>query len=312
MSGRDRDAGEASSSPERRPAQGSGDFRDGASTSLRDAGVRHQASGLLEGSEGAGSAAPPWITVTGGKGGVGKTVLAVNLAVLAARAGYDTLLVDLDPGLANVDVHLRLAPRLCIEELARGECSPAEALLRGPGGVRVLPGRSGSTWLACAGPGEQRAVGDAVARAARGADLVVCDTGAGIGGLVLEAARRASLVLAVTTPDPAAATDAYALIKVLLGTGLRAPDLVVNQVRDRSEAMRTASRLGAVARRFLGVRLESAGWLRRSPALGRSVLEQRPAALDGGGGPAIEDLRALLAHALSRVPARRSRRRRRA
>lgn len=270
---------------------------------------RHQASQLLgTGSGGPTPPPPPWVTVTGGKGGVGKTVIAVNLAVLAARAGYSTLLVDLDPGLANVDVHLRLAPQRTVEDLARGACSGAEAIVRGPAGIGLLAGRSGSPWLATAGSEDLAAVGRAVVRASRGFDLVVCDTGAGIGGLVLEAARRASLVLAVTTPEPAAVTDAYALTKVLVGADMDPPRLVVNGVRNREEALRTATKLGTVARRFLEVAVETAGWVRRCARLERSVLEQRPLAQGNRQSVALEDLRALLAYVLSAVPARRSRR----
>ena len=78
------------------------------------------------------------VAVSGGKGGVGKTLLATNLAILAARAGYKTLLVDLDPGLANVDVHLRLPARRTLEDLAQNRCPVRDALIPGPGGIDVL------------------------------------------------------------------------------------------------------------------------------------------------------------------------------
>ena len=248
------------------------------------------------------AAAPPWLAVTGGKGGVGKTLVAVNLALLAARAGYRTLLADLDPGLANADVHLRLAPRWTLDDLAAGACSPAEAIAPGPAGLAVLAGRSGSTALA--GDGATSAVAAAhaaLARAARGFDLVVCDTGAGIGPAVLGTLERAALALLVTTPDPAAATDAYALCKLLLQRGRPAPHLVVNRVRDREHALRTSARLSSIAQRFLGATLPFAGWLRTETGLERSVAHQRPFALSGDGA-AMEDLRALCAAALSAVP----------
>ena len=99
----------------------------------------------------------PWIAVSGGKGGVGKTLVAVNLAILIARAGYRALLVDLDPGLANVDVHLRMAPEFTIEDLAEGACSMEEAILGGPAGLKVLAGRHcGGRLLALGGGGYDR------------------------------------------------------------------------------------------------------------------------------------------------------------
>jgi flagellar biosynthesis protein FlhG len=265
---------------------------------------RHQAHSLVTD---AGPLMPPpprppapWITVTGGKGGVGKTLIATNLAIGMARAGYRTLLVDLDPGLANIDVHLRLAPRFSIEDLADGTCDAREAMTAAPGPVAVLCGRSGSTRLA-----DDRAFVDvaldAVEASAQDFDVVICDTGSGVGHAVLETARRSRQLLAVTTPDPAAITDTYALCKLFLSRDMTTPRLLVNQVRSRDEAMRTAGRLSAVSQRFLGRELEMMGWLHRDAMLGHSVRDQRPFAL-AGVGPAMEDLRALTAAALSAVP----------
>jgi MinD-like ATPase involved in chromosome partitioning or flagellar assembly len=227
--------------------------------------------------------AAPWIAVTGGKGGVGKTLVAVNLALTLTRLGHETLLVDLDPGLGNVDVHLRLAAPFDVEHLAEGACAPRDAVVDGPGRLRVLLGRSGSPRLAA---GDRDYLGralDGVARAARGADVVVCDTGAGIGPAVLDVVARARLALAVTTPDPAAVTDAYALCKVLLQRGVPLPRLVVNRAGSPAQARAVAERLGAVCQQFLRQPLLLLGSLAADPALERSVAEQRPAALRASG-----------------------------
>lgn len=249
----------------------------------------------------------PWLAVTGGKGGVGKTVVAVNLAILAAKAGYRTLLVDLDPGLANVDVHLRLAPRFTIEDLARGRCTHSEAILRGPGGISVLAGASGSTALAGADSDLLQAVHRVIEEASTSFDLVVCDTGAGIGPAVLRTAERAQMVLAVTTPDPAAATDTYALAKLLIQGSQKTPHLLVNRVANRDQAMRAGTRLAAVTQKFLGVRVPLAGWLTRRGEIAQSITRQHPFALTRDH-EAAEDLRALTATVLSSMPAKRSKR----
>jgi len=254
---------------------------------------RHQAQGLLE--------TAPWVAVSGGKGGVGKTLIAVNLAILSGRWGYRTLLVDLDPGLPNVDVHLRMAPRFTIQDVVEGHCSPARALMKGPGQIAVLCGRSGSTHMAGGDPHYLESALDAVRSAGRGFDVVILDTGAGIGPSVLAAAQRASLVLAVTTPDPAAVTDTYALCKLLLMREGSAPRVVINQVHSRGEAMQTGGRLSMVCRKFLGRELEIAGWLRKESSLQSSVAEQHPFGI-AGTGAAMEDLRAMVATTFSALP----------
>jgi flagellar biosynthesis protein FlhG len=243
----------------------------------------------------------PWIAVSGGKGGVGKTLVAVNLAILMTRAGYRALLVDLDPGLANVNVHLRLAPEFTVEDLAAGACSAEAAIVEGPAGLHVIAGRSGSPRLASGDLEFLEATMGAVSRAAKDFDVVICDTGAGIGPAVMATAERADLVMAITTPEPSSITDTYAMCKVLHTAGRPLPSLVINRVRSREDAMRTAGKLSTVCERFLGHGTGVLGWLQSNPMLERSVLDQRPFSLHGSG-PALEDLRAITASTLSALP----------
>src|SRR5690606_29021471 len=143
----------------------------------------------------------------------------------------------------------------------------------------LLPGLSGSQRLA-SDPGFVTAALDVVAALAADHDLVLCDTGAGIGPAVLRTLLRADLTLLVTTPDPAAVTDAYALIKVLAGETARPAHVVVNRVAASGEATQTATRLRTVCRKFLGIDVPLAGWVADDAACARSVLDQRPLALD--------------------------------
>ncbi len=262
--------------------------------------AQHQAQNLLRPKNSAPTHTP-WITITGGKGGVGKTLIAVNLALLAAESGYRVLLVDLDPGLANIDVHLRLSPTWTVEDLASGRCTGSEALVDGPGGIKVLSGCSGSTQLIRGGSTYITKVLRSIKHVARHFDVVICDTGAGIGESVVQAAATADLTLAVTTPDPAAVTDAYALCKVLLGASQQVPHLIVNRVDSREQAMQTSTKLASVLRRFQTAELNLAGWLHQHRSIEASVLAQRPATLDQSS-PARDDLRAVLASALSQLP----------
>jgi len=246
-------------------------------------------------------ATTPWVAVAGAKGGVGKTTLAVNLAILLVKAGYRTLLVDFDPGCGNVAVHLRLAGRFDLDDVAAGRCAARDALLKGPGGMHVLTGRSGKTALTGNDAESLAAALTAIGEVGRDFDVVVCDTGAGIGPTVLAVAERADLVLSVTTADAASLTDAYALGKVLHGRGKPIPQLVVNRVRSRDEAMRTAGKMAAVAKQFLGAEARLCGWVAQDAMVELGVAEQRPVALFGQG-PGLEDLRALCAGVLAALP----------
>jgi flagellar biosynthesis protein FlhG len=243
----------------------------------------------------------PWLAVAGAKGGVGKTMLATNLALLLARAGHRTLLVDFDPGCGNVGVHLRLSGHHMLEDVAAGSCHAIDALLDGPGGIRVLLGRSGSTLLTGEDPNPRERAIRAIDEAARDFDVVVVDTGAGVGAATLAVAERADLVLGLTTPDAAALTDAYALCKVLHRRGRPLPHLVVNRVQNRDEAMRTAQKLGAVARKFLGAESPFGGWVGQDRAIEFAVQDQRPVALFGQG-QGLDDLRTVCATALAALP----------
>lgn len=243
----------------------------------------------------------PWIAVSGGKGGVGKTTISVNLALLLQRSGHRVLLVDLDPGLPNVDVQLRLPVQFSLEDVAQGHTSAEDALLEGPHGLRVLAGRSGSDWLSGGGREAASLAIRTVERLSDQFDIVIVDTGAGIGPAVMAAAARADVVLGITTPDPASITDAYALCKVLLREGHGLPHLVINHVKSRDHALSTVARLGRVTEQFLGASVPHAGWLRRDVLVERSTVDQRALALHGTG-PVMEDLRALAAGTLSALP----------
>jgi flagellar biosynthesis protein FlhG len=214
--------------------------------------------------------AAPFVLFTGGKGGVGKTTLAVNVALELARSGARTLLVDLDLGLANVDVMLGLSAERNVEDALAGRCELADCVIAGPGGLDVLPAASGAADLARLDEARRTVFVEALDRLAGGYDCVVGDSGAGIGPDVLAFAALAEVVLVVTTPDPAAITDAYGLIKALEATAaereldLPTPELVLNQVSGAAEAEDLAARLTDVCRRFLARAPRLAGWLPRS------------------------------------------------
>lgn len=247
--------------------------------------MNEQAAGL-EGAGLAGGGVPrlpvPFVLLTGGKGGVGKTTACANLGVHLARAGRRVLLVDLDLGLANLAVMMRLFHRYTIEDHLAGRRALCDCVVRGPAGVDVLPAGSGTADMGRPDRARRGRIARALAELASGYDVVLGDSPAGIGPDVLAWAAAADLVLVVTTPEPAALTDAYGLTKALdawssaNGVDLPTPELVLNLVGGSDEAEKISAKLRSVCERFLSRAPRMAGWLPRSMEVRASVAAQQP------------------------------------
>jgi flagellar biosynthesis protein FlhG len=234
------------------------------------------------------------IAVTGGKGGVGKTTIAVNLATSIAARGKQVMLLDGDLGLANVDVFLGLTPRLTLADVLAGSCSLEEILLETPQGFKVVPAASGIAQLAeldtLTHVGLVRAFGDITAKV----DVMVIDTAAGISGSVLQFSQAAQQVLIVLCDEPASLTDAYALIKILSRDhGVKQFRVVVNEVRGRGMGQALFQRFERVATRFLSVDLDYVGEIPEDAFLRRSIREQRPVVSAYPSSPAAIALKTL-------------------
>ena len=152
------------------------------------------------------------IAVTGGKGGTGKTSVAINLATALAQAGRRTMLLDGDLGLANVDVLLGLTPRCTLEHVVRGERRLEEVIVQTGAGVRVVPSASGVARMAALSSGEQAGIIRAFGSLPEPLDVLVVDTAAGISAAVLQFCESAQQVLVVLRDEPASLTDTYAMI----------------------------------------------------------------------------------------------------
>lgn len=224
----------------------------------------------------------PFVLVTGGKGGVGKTTVAANLGIEMAGAGKRVLIVDLDLGLANLNVLLGLDAPRTIEDALSGNAEPADCVVEGPGGVHVLAASSGTERMGRVTEDQRERVVDLIAQVAGDYDVVIGDSAAGIGPDVMAFASIADRVLVVTTPELAALTDAYGLIKALDQFGSRTegdiptPEIVVNHASGVEEGEAVARKLKAICERFLARSPRQAGWLPRSTAVARSADQQEP------------------------------------
>jgi len=217
------------------------------------------------------------IAVVSGKGGVGKTNVAVNLAVAAARRGRRVLLVDGDLGLSNVDVLLGLVPHGTLADVLDERAGLASVLARGPRGVEVLPAAAGRSELAALDRESAARLAAAVARFAARYDVAIVDAAPGVGPLVVAFAAASARRILVATPEPTSLADAYALAKLLArDAGVPRIELLVNEARHEREARDTHERLARMVTRFLALELGSLGWLPRDPRLAEAVKLQRP------------------------------------
>ena len=217
------------------------------------------------------------IAVTGGKGGVGKTSVSVNLATALAASGKRVVLLDGDLGLANADVFLGLSPRYTLAHVLSGERTLDEILVTAPQGFQVVPAASGAADLANMGSSEHLGLVRAFSSLAARVDVMIIDTAAGISHSVLQFSQAAQHVVVVICDEPASLTDAYALVKVLSRShGVSRFRVVANQIRIPGAGAELFNRFERVTARFLDVVLEFAGEIPEDELLRRSVREQRP------------------------------------
>jgi flagellar biosynthesis protein FlhG len=217
------------------------------------------------------------IAVTGGKGGVGKTSVSVNLATALASAGRRVMLLDGDLGLANVDVFLGLSPRHTMAHVLSGERTLEEIILESPHGIQVVPGASGVAELANLSAAGHLGLVQAFSALSTRVDTLIVDTSAGIAHSVVQFTQAAQHVLLVVCDEPASMTDAYALVKVLSRNhDVSKFHVLANMVRSPGEGEGLFDKLQRVTGRFLDVTLEYVGEIPEDPYLRRAIREQRP------------------------------------
>lgn len=216
------------------------------------------------------------ISITSGKGGVGKTNITVNLAYLLTKMKKKTLILDADMGLANIDVILGLTPKHNLFHVLNGEKTMKEALIEGPGGIMILPSASGIQEMSDLSKGQKLTLLDELRTVSREMDFLLIDTAAGIVGNVMYFNMAADEIIVVASPEPTSLTDAYAIIKVLHQKHAKKYfRLLVNMVRDPREGSEVYQRLNQATDRFLNLNIEYLGYILRDEKLSEAVKQQQ-------------------------------------
>ncbi len=234
------------------------------------------------------------IAVTSGKGGVGKTNLVCNIALALAQMGRRVAVFDADLSLANIDVLLGISPRYNLSHVISGEKTLKEILVTGPEGILIVPGGSGIEELANLETDELECLLDSFAELDGECDVLLLDTAAGISHSVLSFLIAADQVLVITTPEPTAYTDAYAVIKVLTQ---HAPDkrvgVAVNMARNHREGGDVIRLMLQICRTMLRVGFDNMGSIPRDLDMLQAVRDQRPLLLHSPYSPAAKQIRRL-------------------
>ena len=218
------------------------------------------------------------ITVTSGKGGVGKTNISVNMAIAFARLGKKVVVMDADLGLANVNVMLNIIPKYNLYHVIKKQKTITEIIVETEYGISIVAGASGFSQIANMNEHDRQYFIDEL-ESLSFADIVIIDTGAGVSSNVLDFIAAADDAIIITTPEPTAITDAYGIIKIIAmeynnyNMGLK---LVVNRAKGASEAKNVADRMIKITGQFLNLKVDYLGFIYDDQAIPSAVRNQKP------------------------------------
>lgn len=239
------------------------------------------------------------ITITSGKGGVGKTNVATNMAIAYSQMGKKVILIDADLGLANVNVMMNIIPQYNLYHVMRKQKKMSEIILDTEFGIKLVAGASGFSKIANMTEDERNSFIDEMFTLAD-TDIIIIDTSAGVSRNVLGFVAAADEVVIVTTPEPTSITDAYGIIKIIatevdnLNINLK---MIVNRVKTAVEGKRVADRMIQIAAQFLNLKVEYLGFIYDDPLVAQAVLRQRPFIISDPKGKAS----VCLKHIVSRI-----------
>lgn len=215
------------------------------------------------------------ITISSGKGGVGKTNFSVNLAIALAKLGRRVSLIDADLGLANVDVLMDLVPKYNLNHFIRMEKTIEDIIIEGPYGLNIISGGSGLLEMANLNKDNLKRLIDGLQILNERSDYIIIDTGAGLSDSVISFVEAAHDVILIVTPDPTSITDAYALIKNIhqMEKNLK---IVVNRVDSNKEGYEVFNKIHLAAKRFLNSEIKHLGFIYEDSSVKKSVNLQTP------------------------------------
>jgi flagellar biosynthesis protein FlhG len=224
------------------------------------------------------------ISISSGKGGVGKTNIAINIALAYAQLGKKVVVMDADLGLANVNVVLGIIPRYNLYHLIRKQKQMKEIIQDTGYGIKIVAGASGFSKIANLSDDERKNIIIELSELSN-ADILIIDTGAGVSNNVLSFIAASDDAIIVTTPEPTAITDAYGIIKIIateidnINIGLK---LIVNKVKTVTEGRRVAERVINIAGQFLNLKIDYLGFVYDDILVHNSVVKQKPFLLADG------------------------------
>lgn len=243
------------------------------------------------------------ITVTSGKGGVGKSNFTTNLALSLKQNGKTPVILDADFGLANVEIILGHRPKYNLAHLIQKKCTFEELLTQNHYGVPFISGGSGVKEMLFLNQSQINDIAEELKKLEESTDLLLIDTGAGINDIVLKFCQIADEVYVIVTPEPASMTDAYALIKTIIKDfGLKPSfNIVINKAMDRKEAHEVYNKMAYVVGQFLNIPIRYAGYIPYDPKLFEAVKYQQPVISYDAKCPASEAYKAI-GRAILQIP----------
>lgn len=219
------------------------------------------------------------ITITSGKGGVGKTNFTVNLAIFLSKMGKRVTILDTDFGLSNIEILLGIIPKYSLADVVMGQRTISEIITSGPLGIQFISGGSGISELANVTNKQMNYIIDRFSYIDDVSDYILIDTGAGISNSVVNFIKASDESIIITTPEPTSITDAYSLIKTVKEESANLPKfkMVINRVDNIKEGDNIFEKLEKVTKRFLGIDIEYLGPIPYDNNLVKAVKRQQPA-----------------------------------